>query len=193
MEQVITALRDADIRIVEMDPLTVVLKDVADLIGYRAPDLKRSIRDEYTSAESVETSGGPQQMICAHIVGVMQALARVRSANAKKMLEDMGCEVDWHFPTSIEESVVNALQTVFSAHRIECQKWIGVYRVDVLFTDYDLIVEVDENGHQERNQIGEVQREGFLSTQYTVIRYDPDSQPVESLYREVHDHILNHQ
>ena len=131
-------------------------------------------------------------MTCATRPGISQALGKLRRPEAKEMLEAMGEKIDWAVPTSIEEGTIRALQTVFASHRIQCQKWIGVYRVDVLFPDYGLIIEIDENGHQDRNQINEIQREGFLGSQYTVIRYDPHSEPVESLYREIHDHILSH-
>lgn len=55
------------------------------------------------------------------------------------------------------------------------QYTIGIYRVDLYFPTYKLIVECDENGHSDRNQEDELIREQYLlSLGNTLIRFNPN-------------------
>jgi len=195
MPQLQATFDSAHVRIVDDSPVTVVLKDVGDALGYRAPDLSRSIKDKYKSTRKLhDASGRPNDMICVTYNGLVDALQRVRKPEAKAFLERLGSPVEWHTVTSIEASVTHRVKQVFAGHRIRAQKCLGAYRADLFLPDFDLVVEIDEDDHRNRNQLYEAQRDAFMQgSGYTVIRYDPDSEPIETLYASIHEHIFNYQ
>ena len=52
---------------------------------------------------------------------------------------------------------------------------IGIYKVDLYFPDYNLVVENDENGHKDRDTDKEKQRQDFiLSEGKIILRYNPN-------------------
>jgi len=125
-----------------------------------------------------------------NLSGAQYLVSKARTDQAESFARWLGMEV---FPAHVQSSevgVIAKLESVFSSHKIKHQEKMGIYRVDVFFPDYDLIVEIDERGHRQYNQIKEAQREGFISAHHTVIRYDPDSEKIEALYRKIHEHII---
>jgi prophage antirepressor-like protein len=73
------------VRIVENDPVTVVLKDVADALGYTASNLKRSIKEKYRVPHKVKDAAGRrQEMICVTRPGLTQALATLTPRDDEK-------------------------------------------------------------------------------------------------------------
>jgi len=98
-----TTFRDIPVRMVDDDPPTLVLKDVADALGYRAPDLKRSIKGKYLKGvENVHTPGGPQKMTCVTRPGISQALATLKPQSTEKQ-EAVESFQDWLYEDLLEE------------------------------------------------------------------------------------------
>jgi very-short-patch-repair endonuclease len=55
------------------------------------------------------------------------------------------------------------------------QQYICGYRVDLLIRQQNIIVECDENGHNDRDRLYEAAREYCLKKQgYTIIRFNPN-------------------
>ena len=68
--------------------------------------------------------------------------------------------------------VENAYKKTFNLKR---QQIFGKYRVDLYFIDYNLIIECDENNHEDRDPIKEKVREEYLiSLGNKIIRYNPN-------------------
>lgn len=78
--------RSTEIRIVDDNPVTVVLKDVSDALGYRdAHRMKRTIKDKYCVTHKVgDATGRPNKMICVTRPGLTQALATLRPQDTEK-------------------------------------------------------------------------------------------------------------
>jgi len=193
-DEMLTKVFDGqDVRIIEGEPRMVVLKDVSSAMGYsHTHQVGRNISDRYKEKHKIQTSGGCQEMITATRKGLLQGLSSMRDPKAKEMLEQLGQDIEWATLTSIEESVVRSIQVVFSPHKIEYQKWFGSFRVDLFLPEFGLIIEIDENGHADRNGINEAQRQQFLeSSGFKVIRYDANSEPIEMLFQSIHQHIIN--
>ena len=196
MQQLTKAFEGHEIRTVTYKGRpAVVACDVAKTIGYsRNADFTSLIPDKYKGAQKVDTPGGQQEVICATYNGVIGALRDCRKLKAKELLEELGHPIEYCVLTSIQASVTHRVKQTFSSHRIRAEKQIGVYRADMVFPDFDLVVEVDEHGHKDRNQLYEAQRDAFMQgSGYTVIRYNPDSEPIEALYASIHEHIFNYQ
>ena len=50
-----------------------------------------------------------------------------------------------------ESSIINKIQTVFSAEKISLQHSMFTYKIDVYFLDHKRAVEIDEMNHQNRD------------------------------------------
>jgi len=71
------------------------------------------------------------------------------------------------------------------------QKMIGKYKVDLFISEYSLIVECDENGHNDR--VPEYERERFLlDLGHTIIRFNPNAPGFEivDVLQQVHKVML---
>ena len=111
MDQLKATFNGADVRIISTDPVTVVVKDIADVIGYRAGDLKRAIKDKYTMLHLVQdASGRPSEMICATRPGISQALATLKPQDTARRKAVEGFQ-DW-----IYEDVLESIYDTGSYH-----------------------------------------------------------------------------
>lgn len=69
----------------------------------------------------------------------------------------------------IENSYVKILN-------VKRQYYIGKYRVDLYFVDYKLVIECDENNHDNRDPIKEKVREDYLISEGNkILRYNPNT------------------
>ena len=68
--------------------------------------------------------------------------------------------------------IENSFSEIFNTKR---QFKFDKYKVDLFFPEYNLVIECDENNHDDRNQIEEKIREEFmLSLGNTIIRFNPN-------------------
>lgn len=86
--------------------------------------------------------------------------------------------VQKHTIMSLENQTIgfieSCLRNVYSCTR---QKRFGVYRCDLCIDDYKIIVECDEWGHKDRNEIKEEQRQKYIEDQgYTFLRFNPNDE-----------------
>uniref|UniRef100_A0A6C0D5E8 DUF559 domain-containing protein n=1 Tax=viral metagenome TaxID=1070528 RepID=A0A6C0D5E8_9ZZZZ len=71
---------------------------------------------------------------------------------------------------------------------------IDIYRVDLYFIDYNLVIECDENNHDDRNPIQEKVREDYIiSLGNKIIRYNPNvsSFDLSNVLREINSIIFS--
>lgn len=103
MQQLQATFHSADVRIVNGRPVTVVLKDVADALGYRdAHRIKRSIKEKYLVTHTVgDTSGRDQKMLCVTRPGLSQALATLRPQDPEKRRKVEAFQ-DWLYEEVLE-------------------------------------------------------------------------------------------
>ena len=79
---------------------------------------------------------------------------------------------------SKETSVLKSIMDTFEGENMEIQYHVLNYRIDLYFHDYKLAVEIDENGHKDRNKEHESQRQKEIETKLgcTFIRINPDKE-----------------
>lgn len=79
---------------------------------------------------------------------------------------------------SLETQTIGFIANSFmETCNIQKQHKIGKYKVDLYFLDYKLVVECDENNHNDRNPIQEKIREDYiLSLNNTIIRFNPNDE-----------------
>jgi len=70
--------------------------------------------------------------------------------------------------------IENSYKNIISCIR---QYRIGIYKVDLYFENYNLVIECDENNHNDRNPEKEKQREEYIKSQGKhIIRYNPNEE-----------------
>jgi hypothetical protein len=76
----------------------------------------------------------------------------------------------------IENQTIGFIENAYKKSiNLKRQHIFGKYRVDLYFIDYNLIIECDENNHEDRDPIKEKTREDYLiSLGNKIIRYNPN-------------------
>jgi very-short-patch-repair endonuclease len=83
--------------------------------------------------------------------------------------------------------IENSYNNILNVKR---QYAFGKYRADLYFIDYKLVVECDENNHEDRNPILEKIREDYIkSLGNKIIRYNPNTSSFDlsNVLREIND------
>ena len=75
-----------------------------------------------------------------------------------------------------EQTIINSIKDAFKGEDMQTQYTVIGYRIDLYFHKYDLAIEVDELGHNDRNIDCEIQRQQALERElnYVFIRINPD-------------------
>ena len=87
----------------------------------------------------------------------------------------------------------------FEGENLETQYSVLGYRIDLYFHDYELAVEIDKNGHKDRNEEHESQREKEIETELgcRFIRINPDkenfniSKAKNKIFRHIKTEMIN--
>ena len=76
----------------------------------------------------------------------------------------------------IESQTIGFIENAYSVTlNVKRQYIFGKYRVDLYFIDYKLVIECDENNHDDRDPIEEKVRENYIiSLGNTIIRFNPN-------------------
>ncbi len=86
--------------------------------------------------------------------------------------------------------IANAYSNVLNVKR---QHIMGKYRVDLCFVDHKLVVECDENGHEDRDPLQEQIRENYLKESGNkLIRFNPNATgfDLSNVLREINAVLL---
>ena len=91
-----------------------------------------------------------------------------------------------------EDSVITKPIQVFAREKRLQQHKVLKYYIDLYFPDYQLAIEVDEKGHQDRDEHKEEERENTIKQKLKCkfIRINPDRENF-NIYTEI-DRIYNH-
>jgi very-short-patch-repair endonuclease len=76
----------------------------------------------------------------------------------------------------IENQTIGFIENAYSGIlNLKRQYTLGKYRVDLYFIDYKLVIECDENNHDDRDPIQEKNREDYITSHgNTIIRFNPN-------------------
>ena len=89
----------------------------------------------------------------------------------------------------IENQTIGFIENTYSNMlNVKRQYTIGKYHVDLYFIDYKLVIECDENGHNDRDSDKEKIREDYIvSLGNKIIRYNPNTQSFDlsNVLREI--------
>ena len=92
-----------------------------------------------------------------------------------------------------EQTIINSIKDAFKGEDMQTQYTVIGYRIDLYFHKYDLAIEVDELGHNDRNIDCEIQRQQALERElnYVFIRINPDeiNFNISKEINKIHRHI----
>ena len=76
-----------------------------------------------------------------------------------------------------EQTITNSIKDAFEAEDMQTQYTVIGYRIDLYFHKYNLAIEVDELGHNDRNITYKIQRQQALERELNCvfIRINPDA------------------
>jgi hypothetical protein len=99
-----------------------------------------------------------------------------------------------NFAMCIENQTIGFIENSFNdVIKVIRQFKIGIYKVDLYFPEYKLVVECDENNHVDRNIDDEKIRQEFILSQGKILlRYNPnkDKFDLSLVFREINKVLL---
>ena len=101
LEAMIALFEGSELRVVDDDPITVVLADIARPLGYTTANLSRSIKDKYKGLHYVKTPGGSQKMLTTTRPGLSALLATLNPQDPQKA-EKVERFQDWLYEDLLE-------------------------------------------------------------------------------------------
>ena len=99
--------------------------------------------------------------------GVRRLLSNSRTPNAERMRSLLD-DKKYYYNSIPEMNFVDKIQKTFSGDKIELQKQILGYRVDLYFTDYNIAVEFDESHHNYQT-IADAHRQNVIENELKCI------------------------
>jgi very-short-patch-repair endonuclease len=143
--------------------------------------LKKNYREnvhyvETNSANTPKTHGGHNKitfMLTEEAFEIFKNSFNLRN----RYIVDVSKEVKIvKFGMCIENQTIGFIANAYShVLNVKRQHVMGKYRVDLFFVDYKLVVECDENGHQDRDPLQEQIREDYLKAGGNkIIRFNPN-------------------
>ena len=95
-----------------------------------------------------------------------------------------------------EQTVINSIKDAFERENMQTQYIVLGYRINLYFHEYKLAIEVDELGHNDRNNDYEIQRQQALERESNCvfIRINPNAVDF-TIFREINKirrNIKNH-
>ena len=77
---------------------------------------------------------------------------------------------------SLENQTIGFIHSAFSGiYNMKRQQREAPYYIDLVFLDHALALECDENGHTDRDQDYERERESVIAGKYMILRFNPNS------------------
>ena len=114
-----------------------------------------------------------------------------RTASAHKSRSRLGFK-QYDVILAKEQSVLRKIMSSFERENMQTQYNVLSYRIELYFHDYKLTIEVDENGHSDRNIDYELKRQKAIEQELgcKYIRIDPRKEDFE-IFRAINE-IFRH-
>ena len=121
-----------------------------------------------------KTRGGEQKQIFVTRLGLKKVLANSKKANAGQLSESLGLEMCIY--TKVEASHIGNIRKAFKDVLSIDEYAVGKYNVDLYFPSLNLVIECDQNNHNDYNKQTEKEREDYIKDKLgcTFIRFNPD-------------------
>jgi len=203
---------DKKIRVVGTteNPLFIA-KDISEILGYTNTNesIKEHVDDEdkITWSKFKKSKDNQEVLIKLHPQTILinkrgiNSLITYGKKHNPKFLVWLEYSFDFKFDVikrlTKEEEYINIIMNIFKDEKMIRQYNVENYRVDLYFTEYNLVIECDEQGHNDRDEIYENKRTSrileLLTT--TFIRFNPDEKnfniydTINLIFKHIKTHI----
>lgn len=175
-------LLDTNIRCIILDEIMwYCCRDIAVALNYNETFTNVFYRCHMNQISTqrfpIESRGGSQQSLFVDMPSLKYLLAKSRKPKVPEMLRELGHDDVIMAPTK-EAVYVDQLMKMFPSLKFRHQYSVSGYRVDMYSPRYNIIVECDENGHDNYDIEKEAKRtqkinECLNNPQW--IRFNPDA------------------
>jgi len=162
--------------------------EITALLGYKSPkdavtnNVSKSNQLIFRDYPGVKIPELDPRTILITRNAVVEILLKTRkriSNDVLYMLRKFGIETTNRKCLTKEQQTLSHIASVFKTEKFEDQFKVGSYYLDMYFTDYKIVIECDENGHNDRKPGNERDRMDFVNFELNIdnthwIRYNPD-------------------
>ena len=121
-----------------------------------------------------KTRGCERKQIFVTRLGLKKVLANSKKPNAAQLSESLGLGMCIY--TRVEASHIGNIRKAFKDVLSIDEYAVGKYNVDLYFPSFNLVIECDQNNHNDYNKQTEKERENYIKDKLgcTFIRFNPD-------------------
>jgi very-short-patch-repair endonuclease len=165
-----------------LDELLHLSKKKDNLVRYLKKNYKENVHYIITNSffknlEKKEQRGGHNKiiyMLSEEAFELLKNSYNLRNRYIVNISDNVKCINN--ISMCIESQTIGFIENAYSGtFNLKRQYIFGKYRVDLYFMDYKLVIECDENNHDDRDPIEEKVRENYIiSLGNTIIRFNPN-------------------
>ena len=163
--------------VVKGEEVWFVAKDVCSVLGIKnhSDSISKLGADEKMLCGVPDCNGRVQSTAVICETGVQKLMTRSNKPQVLDFAQKLGLKV---LHARKEASFINILIKSFSHIKSETQFYIDGYRIDLYFPDYNIAIECDEYGHEDRCKKNELKRQKHIEKKLKCkfIRFNPDSE-----------------
>lgn len=173
---------------VENEAAYLNLEDVARGLGFTETRWNNALKQDYkyikwervkkylcANNEVKGKDGLPEYITQSQLRKLIQSTNRIVD---DKWYELAGLKKNTVILTKEQETIGFICECLKGITQINLQHKVGDYRIDLYLPEYNLAIECDELGHQDRDEKYEVEREEYITKELgcKFIRFNPDSE-----------------
>jgi very-short-patch-repair endonuclease len=182
--------------------------DIAKLLGYSKPrnaitqHIKKECKLSYSNllkqaslCDLINLSYNDKKTVYINLDGFKILISVCRKNISDELLTFLETNFDINIPKYIryeckEAETLKYLKEAFNNIEIIYQFKCGNYRIDMFMPLYKIAIECDENGHNNRDKIYEINREKYIIEQgFKLVRFNPD-EPNFSIFKVINKILI---
>jgi len=174
----------------DLDELLYLSKRKVNIVNHLKKNYRENIHYVYDKINLPDKQNGGQNKIIFKLTeDAFQLLKNTYNLRNRYIVDISDKVKSINIGMCIENQTIGFIENSYSnILDVKRQYFIGKYRVDLYFIDYNLVIECDENNHDDRDQIKEKIREDYIkSLGNKIIRYNPNisSFDLSNVLREI--------
>jgi len=160
-----------------LDELLYLSTQKNNIVNFLIKNFKETIHYIINkNTDHIGKHGGHNKKIFMLSEDAFELLKNSYNLRNKYIIENAEMKIVNPIAMCIENQTIGFIQNCFKGSvKSVRQHIIGNYRIDLYFPKYKLVIECDENNHNDRDEYYEKQREEYiLSLGNKIIRYNPN-------------------
>jgi very-short-patch-repair endonuclease len=170
--------------------------EICKELGYKnsRDAIRKHVKDENKKKFKDSNSKYHSTFTIIDEIGLKDLIIKSRLPNAIDYATKYNIDVSNHKVSTKEQTTISCIMKVLATEKIELQRIVGRYRIDLYFPEHKLAIECDEFGHLDRKEYEEKERQKYLeqTLKCKFIRYNPDANDFDifNVIHEIVKHIM---